>query len=747
MASFSDPNVQNNASLPPASAYSALIAWGDGSSSVGQIESLGGLSGTFNIIGDHTYSQAGTYPMTVYVAGDGSSGQGEADANVYPNIVPGSIVQTGGPPGIVFGQTFHNMLITFQTNSSESQSLAAYSGVIDWGDGTTSAAQFVYPHGGAGHIQVWGTHLYAAPGAYSVNVQATGPDGSTISGPSAVVVNAAGIIADSPDVSTASLTFNGTVATFRYVGGDSNPHDFTATISWHDGSPDSTSLIVADGHGGFDVEATHTFAQYGPYNPEVEIDDNNNPYVGIADPILEIGGATLNATDISSAAGQPFTGTLATFAWPDASVPASQFYVSVDWGDDESDLDTVIPPKLVAEGHGVFSVVGTHVYGGAGSYDMEVSVLAPDGFTVPLLADSTATVGAGALTVTGSALSASASTSAGKSQSESASGIVATFTLPPGARSSSYSATIYWGDGNISAGQITALGDGTAAVRGSHTYAGLGTYQTTVQVTDASGDIAQARGTVVQSVPSSQVNPLPAVEDSPSFTVIWSGTDPGGPGIAYYDVYVSTDGGPFVLWQSHAMATSATYTGQAGQSYSFYSIATDFAGAVQPTPASGQATTQVVAPIVTLIGVQESMNRKRRVTQVIITFSGPVNAALADSTGTFHLATPGRRGSYSARNAGTIALESAAYDSPSNTVVLTPSKPFTLTKPVELVVYASGPDGLQDSFGRYVNGGTNAVAIISKRRAAIEAVRLTAMIPLIRGFTKIRHHVTRREPS
>ena len=51
-----------------------------------------------------------------------------------------------------------------------------------------------------------------------------------------------------------------------------------------------------------------------------------------------------------------------------------------------------------------------------------------------------------------------------------------------------------------------------------------------------------------------------------------------------YNVYVSDDGGPFTLWQSDTTATSATFTGQVGHTYAFYSVATDNVGLVQPTP-------------------------------------------------------------------------------------------------------------------------------------------------------------------
>ncbi len=76
---------------------------------------------------------------------------------------------------------------------------------------------------------------------------------------------------------------------------------------------------------------------------------------------------------------------------------------------------------------------------------------------------------------------------------------------------------------------------------------------------------------------------------------------------------------------------------------------------------------------------------------------------------TYHLASPGKRGSYTARNAGAIDLSSASYSAANETVTLTPTKPFALTKPVRLVVYASGPNGLRDTHGRFINGGKNVV--------------------------------------
>ena len=50
-------------------------------------------------------------------------------------------------------------------------------------------------------------------------------------------------------------------------------------------------------------------------------------------------------------------------------------------------------------------------------------------------------------------------------------------------------------------------------------------------------------------------------------------------------MFASDNGDPFTLWQSATGQTSASYTGQGGHSYGFYSVATDNLGNRQPTPA------------------------------------------------------------------------------------------------------------------------------------------------------------------
>ena len=97
--------------------------------------------------------------------------------------------------------------------------------------------------------------------------------------------------------------------------------------------------------------------------------------------------------------------------------------------------------------------------------------------------------------------------------------------------------------------------------------------------------------TLDSDIPTSKVNALPT-NSSPNFTVSWTGTD-NGSGIASYDIYAATDGGQFVLWKDNITATSATYNGQAGKTYAFYSVATDNLGLTETAPSQADATTVI----------------------------------------------------------------------------------------------------------------------------------------------------------
>lgn len=94
--------------------------------------------------------------------------------------------------------------------------------------------------------------------------------------------------------------------------------------------------------------------------------------------------------------------------------------------------------------------------------------------------------------------------------------------------------------------------------------------------------------------PLSQVSqPAAPTQTSASFTVQWSGADTGS-GIQDYTIFVSENGGLFAPFVSYTQDTSATFTGQPGSTYAFYSVARDKALNVEEPPALPDVTTTIL---------------------------------------------------------------------------------------------------------------------------------------------------------
>ena len=112
-----------------------------------------------------------------------------------------------------------------------------------------------------------------------------------------------------------------------------------------------------------------------------------------------------------------------------------------------------------------------------------------------------------------------------------------------------------------------------------------------------------------------------------------------------------------------------------------------------------------------------------------------LNAGEARATATYRLATAGKGGSFTAKNATVLKLKSATYNSTTDSVTLTLKKPLKLTKTVQLLVEGTGSSGLEDSFGRLIDGadngqpGSNAISLLSKGGGAtIQAIRERASV-------------------
>lgn len=113
-----------------------------------------------------------------------------------------------------------------------------------------------------------------------------------------------------------------------------------------------------------------------------------------------------------------------------------------------------------------------------------------------------------------------------------------------------------------------------------------------------------------QLAPVVTVEPLPALVGR-NFTVAWNGSDPGGSGIAYYDVQYRIDGGDWVDWLREVTVTSQEFAeGRNGRRYEFRARGVDNAGNVEAfgdpeaaTTVDSQPPTTQVTPLPAIVGV------------------------------------------------------------------------------------------------------------------------------------------------
>ena len=100
------------------------------------------------------------------------------------------------------------------------------------------------------------------------------------------------------------------------------------------------------------------------------------------------------------------------------------------------------------------------------------------------------------------------------------------------------------------------------------------------------------------AAPLSSVRALSMYQTSLDFTVTW-GPDFDTTDIASYRIDVSDNGGAWTVWFAATTSISALFTGLDGHRYAFRSIATDFAGNVEPAPAGNDTYTivDVTAPM------------------------------------------------------------------------------------------------------------------------------------------------------
>jgi RHS repeat-associated protein len=296
---------------PSFNAYQATLDWGDGSTPTNGI--ILGSNGSFQVLGDHTYAQAGSYPVSISVQDvDGDLVTTAAQAVVAANpgshavppggaaLPPGSAGQTnpagssrgifpsghdGGPPrmdpsdiGIVSfrapaggpeqDRTSFDVVFT----DPDAQGLGA---TMLWGDGSSSGPPIGAVDGGAYHTTA--SHTYADEGSYNWTLTISdGSDGDTYTNTGSVVVSDAALsVVSNTFTAQATKAFSGTALTFQDANTAAPLTDYvTHTIQWGDGSPAVTGTLTSLGNGQVAVTGRHIYPAKGTYTCTVSIVDD-----------------------------------------------------------------------------------------------------------------------------------------------------------------------------------------------------------------------------------------------------------------------------------------------------------------------------------------------------------------------------------------------------------------------------------------------------------------------------------------
>ncbi len=168
---------------------------------------------------------------------------------------------------------------------------------------------------------------------------------------------------------TEGSLFVGTVATFTDSDGSGSASDFSATISWGDGSS-SPGTISANQSGGFDVSGSHSYTIEGALAFSVAITDNGGSAVAVTGA-ANVADAQLAATGVSLTESRKvaFSAVIATFTDANLLSDASDFTAVICWGDGSSSNGTVIQ-----NAPGSFYVLGGHTYMQVGTFTITVQI-------------------------------------------------------------------------------------------------------------------------------------------------------------------------------------------------------------------------------------------------------------------------------------------------------------------------------------------------------------------------------------
>ena len=375
VAKFTDPDPD---AAP--SDYTTTINWGDGTVTGGQVTE--DTYGTFYVLGVHTYAEPGyELPLNVTIADhDGST----TTVTSFANVIQSPLLAVGIPVLATEGVPVPagSPVASFADNQWRDP-LGDYTATINWGDGTNAPAA-VSSSDGAFLVLSAANHTYTEASTFQVTVTIDDSAAASFGDP-----QQNSLATTSANVSAAALTpvavtplptelkgtpLSGVVSAFTSADPLATVSDFTATIDWGDGSPQSVGILGTSAGKTSKVTGDHTYVR-----------DETTPY-HITVTVNEQGGAALVTTMAATVTNRPplVTGIPVKmtkglpFAAPVAYIvedlglpaePAGNFAATINWGD-----GTKPTTGTVAAIPGGDWVVGNHTYAKSGPYTITITV-------------------------------------------------------------------------------------------------------------------------------------------------------------------------------------------------------------------------------------------------------------------------------------------------------------------------------------------------------------------------------------
>ena len=317
--------------------YTATIAWGDGGSSTGTVDTS---TSPYTVSGTHTYAEDGSFTVSVTIAGANSSNHDTVSDTAKITETQIQLTTILRPPNYA-GQRpeapeGHPLLWEVRIQDPNSaESLAEYSAHIDWGDGSTDV--LTSTPSPAGQIQldpvygpvVHALHTYFDEGTFpgQIAVFDDGVAAGQIALPQSfqpLSVGDALVVAVAPRLNTVEgQTVSGTIATFTDANPNATVADFTpvtqppppnlpipegkVVIGWGDPDPShpgqtqtSVASVSQNPDGSFNVVGNHVYAEEGSYNLNVIVSDEGKA-VSNAHTTATVTDASLSASGLAIA--------------------------------------------------------------------------------------------------------------------------------------------------------------------------------------------------------------------------------------------------------------------------------------------------------------------------------------------------------------------------------------------------------------------------------------------------------------